>query len=308
MRAARIHGYNEPPVVEDTPLPEVGPGEVLVRVPAASLNPLDVKMQLGYMHEYFPAVFPYVIGTDLAGTIDQVGADVSDWKEGDNVLARVEPTSGGALAEYAVVPATHLVAIPEGLSFEHAAGLPTTAGTAWQALFEVGGLEKDQTILIHAGAGGVGSLAVQLAHAVGARVVSTASGGGVALVQRLGADQVIDYRAGDFAAEVSDVDLVLDTVGGDTQVRSVAVLRPGGSLIVTPQPPGEETTQAAKARDVKVEFVFHSSDAARLQKAADGVAADAEVVIDRVVPLDNLPAAFEHLAAGHAHGKVVLTP
>ena len=195
MKAARIHGYNAAPMLEDVPTPEINSTDVLVRVAAASLNPLDVKLQKGFMHDFFPLSFPYTLGTDLAGTIEKVGSDVAVWRQGDEIVARVDPTSGGALAEFAVVPASYLVKAPTSVPIEQAAGIGTAGGTAWQALFEVADLKKGQTILVHAGAGGVGSFAVQFARSAGARVIATASGDGIDIARRLGADQVIDGKS-----------------------------------------------------------------------------------------------------------------
>ena len=305
MKAARIHGYGGAPIVEDVTSPAIGVDEVLVRVAAAALNPLDTKMQTGAMHGFFPVEFPYTLGTDLAGTIEQVGSNVTGWRAGDRVVARTDPPKGGALAELAVVPASYLAKVPTSVAIEAAAGVPTAAGTAQQALFEVAGLRAGQSVLIHAGAGGVGSFAIQLARSAGARVIATASGDGLAIAQRLGADQVIDYRAQPFENLLSDVDVVLDTVGGDTQARSFGVLRRGGYLASTVAPPDEAL---ATAHGVSASFVFHQSDAARLSKLLDMVVAGKlEVRVDRIVPLEGLPDAFGYQASGRARGKIVLT-
>lgn len=306
MKAARIHAYGEDPEVEDVPVPEPGPGEVLVRIAAASLNPLDVKLQRGEAHDFFPvAAFPYVLGTDLAGTIESVGPDVTGWSVGDDVLARTDPQRGGALAELTVVPADYLVRVPEAIALTAAAGIPTAAATAWQALFELGDVTDGRHVLVHAGAGGVGSFAIQLAHSAGAVVSSTASGSGVEIARRLGADRVIDHHSEDFAGQLSGLDVVIDTVGGDTQERSFAVLRAGGALVSTVSPPDEEL---AKTHEVTAAFVFHTSDGDLLRKVVARVADGTEVLVDRMVPLDELNAAFTYLAAGHARGKILVTP
>ena len=166
-------------------------------------------------------------------------------------------------------------------------------------------LKPGQTILVHAGAGGVGSFAIQFARSAGARVIATASGDGIAVARRLGADRVIDYRAEDFASALSDVDLVLDTVGGETQQRSFAVLRSGGTLVSTVSPPDEAL---AKAHNVTGTFFPHASDAVRLAKVADEVDAGAELLIDRTLPLDSAEEAFTRQASGRARGKILLTP
>lgn len=305
MKAARIHSYNTAPSIDELATPEVGPDQVLVLVAAASLNPLDVKLQSGAMHGFFPLDFPYTIGTDLAGTISRVGSAVTGWSEGDKVVARVDPTSGGALAEFVAVPASYLVKAPTSISIEHAAGVPTTGGTAWQALFEIADLERGQTVLVHAGAGGVGSFAIQFARSAGARVIATASGDGIEIARRLGADQVIDYSAEDFVAKLSDMDVVLDTIGGETQQRSFDVLRSGGVLVSTVAPPDDAL---AKAHKVTASFVFHSSDADRLAKVVERVNGGTEVLVDRTTPLDQLDEAWARQASGRARGKILLTP
>ena len=305
MKAARIHGYGESPFVQDVFTPVIGAGEVLVRVAAAALNPLDTKMQTGAMHGFFPVEFPYTLGTDLAGTIEQVGTSVTAWRAGDRAVARTDPPKGGALAEFAVVPASYLAKAPTSVAIEQAAGVPTAAGTAQQALFEVAGLKAGQTVLIHAGAGGVGSFAIQLARNVGARVIATASGDGLDIARRLGADQVIDHKGEKFEDAVSDVDVVLDTVGGDTQARSFGVLRRGGYLASTVAPPDEAL---ATAHGVSASFVFHQSDAARLTNLLDMIdAGKLDILVDRTVPLHGLSDAFGYQASGRARGKIILT-
>lgn len=303
MKAVRIHAYEADPVVEEIPEPEIAPDEVLVRVAAAALNPLDVKLQRGYLHEMFPVEFPHVLGTDLAGTIDQLGAEVTDWSVGDPVVARLDPSRGGAVAELAAVPAAQLVSAPSAVPIEQAAGIPTTGGTAYQALIEMAELKAGQTVLVHAAAGGVGSFAVQLAHKAGARVIATASGTGLDIAWRLGADEVIDYTTEDFAATVTDVDLVLDPVGGETQQRSYSVLRDGGLLLAL-EPPD---LTGINGRDIKADFVIHMSNAERLRTVVEQVEDGTEVLIDRTVALDDFADGFAHQAAGHARGKILIT-
>ncbi|MDQ0996368.1 NADPH:quinone reductase-like Zn-dependent oxidoreductase [Phyllobacterium ifriqiyense] len=305
MKALRIRGYNAAPVIEDVDIPEIGPSEVLVRVTATSLNPLDVKMQLGYMDAFFPVSFPYILGTDLAGTIERTGSRATHWRSGDEVIARVDPGSGGALAEFVIVPSDYLVRAPSSISLTDAAGLATGAGTAWQALHEMADLRPGQTVLVHAGAGGVGSFAIQLARSAGARVIATASGAGLDMVRRLGADQVIDYRNENFAEKVSDVDVVLDPIGGETQQASYGVLRTGGRLLATASPPDGAL---AKAHNVTATFVFHSSDASRLAKIVKRVDEGAlKILVDSQVPLAGAVKAFEHQGSGRAKGKIIVS-
>ena len=305
MKAARIHGYNTAPTLEDIPTPEISPTDVLVRVAAAGLNPLDVKLRDAVMHHFFPLSFPYTVGTDLAGTIERVGSAVASWSEGEAIVARVDPTSGGALAEFAAVPAAYLVKAPTTVPLARAAGIGTAGATAWQALFEIADLRKGQTVLIHAGAGGVGSFAIQFARSAGARVIATASEGGIDIVRRLCADQVIDYKAGSFADKVCDVDVVLDTVGGETQQNSFGVLRAGGVLVSTVSPPDEAL---ANAHGVTGVFFPHMSDARRLAKVVERIDAGAKILVDRIVALSSIEEAFERQASGRARGKILLTP
>ncbi len=305
MKAARIHDYGAPLVLEEVPVLEIGPDEVLVRVKAVALNPLDVQLHSGRMHGFFPLAFPYTLGTDLAGTVERAGASATRWRGGEAVVARTDPKKGGALAEFAVVPAADLAAAPKGASLEEAAGLPTAAGTAWQALFEVADLQRGQTILVHAGAGGVGSFAIQLARNAGARVIATASGAGMEVARQLGADEVIDYRSERFEDRLSDLDVVLDTVRDDTQQRSFGVLRPGGALVSTTAPPDEAL---AKAHKISASFVFHKSDGSRLQKIVERIdAGTLKVLVDRTVPLEALDDAFRHQGSGRARGKIILS-
>jgi len=306
MMAARLHAYGDLNMVkmEEVVVPPLGARDVLIRVAAASVNPLDVKLVGGSLAGYFPLTFPYVLGTDLAGTIEQVGAAVSGWKAGDKVIGRADPVAGGAFAPLTVLPATHIAAAPASLPLEEAAALPTTAGTAWQALFETADLQRGQTVLIHAGAGGVGSCAIQLAHAAGARIIATASAGNLGLLRDLGADQTIDYRAGDFAAGLHGIDVVLDTVGGETQQRSFAVLRRGGKLVSIVSPPDEAT---AGQYGIDAAFVFHQTDASRFNELAGLCAAGKlKPVIDRKMRLGDARDALSYVATGRARGKVLL--
>lgn len=305
MKAVLIHGYDTAPILTEVARPVPGAGEVLVRVRAAALNPLDVKLRRGFMHQFFPLKFPYALGTDIAGEIEEIGRQVEGWRPGDHVIARLDPVAGGGAAQFAVVPSSQLVKAPATLGLEEAAGIPTAAGTAWQALFEIAALRRDQTILIHAGVGGVGSFAIQFARSVGAHVVATASGAGMEIARQLGADRIIDYRDEDFAATVSDLDVVLDTIGGETQQRSFGVLRAGGILIATSEPPDEAL---AKAHGVVATFVFHSCDAARLQQVVEAIEANRmKVLLDRKVALDGFETAFAHQASGRARGKIILS-
>ncbi|NTA40309.1 NADP-dependent oxidoreductase [Agrobacterium salinitolerans] len=305
MRQIILSGYEQNPVLQDVAVPEPTDGEVLVRIAAAALNPLDVKLQRGQVHAYFPLTFPSAMGTDLAGTIEKTGSLASRWRMGDRVMARLDPTKGGAFAEYAIVPEDQLVIGPKDLHFSNAAALPTAAGTAWQALVETADLQAGQSVLVHAGTGGVGSFAIQFARGLGARIIATASGDGVEMARELGADQVIDYRTEDFATKVSDIDVVLDTIGGETQQRSFDVLRSGGKLVSTVAPPDPALATAHK---VEGAFVFHASSAKRLSDLIKAIGAKGHsALIDGVFPIASFAEAFERQASGRARGKIILS-
>ncbi|MGW4718980.1 NADP-dependent oxidoreductase [Nocardia sp. NPDC004260] len=303
MKAIQISDYGERVVARDIPTPAIGPREVLVRVAGYAANPLDLKIVAGHMHDYFPVEFAYTLGTDLSGTIVAAGDDVNGWAAGNRVIARLDPSRGGAAAEYAVVPAAQLVRAPATVSLPLAAGLVTAAATAWQALTEVANVEPGQTVLVHGGAGGIGSFAVQFARDLGARVIATASGPGLGITDKLGAHQVIDYTTTDFTTVATEVDVVIDTIGGDTEIRSLEVLNPGGLLVATPMPPDVER---AATRGVRAEFVFHSSDPARLARVAEKIDSGTHILLDRMVPLTEATAALDYLDAGKAKGKVIL--
>jgi NADPH:quinone reductase-like Zn-dependent oxidoreductase len=305
MRQIILSGYEQTPILQDVASPAPNDGEVLVHIRAAALNPLDVKLQRGQMHPYFPLAFPSAMGTDLAGTIEKTGSLTSRWRAGDRVMARLDPTKGGAFADYAIVPENQLALVPDSLNFNSAAGLPTAAGTAWQALVEMADLQADQTVLVHAGAGGVGSFAIPFARSLGARVIATASGDGVEIARDLGADQVIDYRSEEFSRKVADIDVVLDTIGGETQQRSFEVLRSGGKLLSTVSPPDQALAAAHK---VDGGFVFHTSNAKRLSDLVKAVGAKGQsVLIDGVFPITSFAQAFERQASGRARGKIILS-
>jgi NADPH:quinone reductase-like Zn-dependent oxidoreductase len=305
MKAARIRDYAVAPVIEELPIPEIGADEVLVRVKAVGLNPLDVLLLGGKRREVFPLPFPYTLGTDLAGTVERAGSLAARWRQGDPILARLDPIRGGALADFAVVPAAQVTAAPSTIPLEDAAGLPTAAGTAWQALFEIAKTRCGQTVLVHAGAGGVGSFAIQLARIAGARVIATASGSGIELAHQLGADQVIDYRNERFWDQLSDIDVVIDTIGGETQQRSFDVLRGGGTLVATASPPDDSL---AKAHNVTAVRIFHKSDGSRLGLLSGLIDnGSLRVLIDRKVPRADLGDALAHQSSGRAHGKIIVT-
>lgn len=306
MKAARIHAYGTIAdiLIEDMPDPAPGLDDVLIRVEAAALNPLENKLIAGYLKGFFPLAFPYTLGTDLAGTVVATGRLVATVKPGDRVIARTDPTVGGAFAELAAVPARLVVPVPRNVPLVSLAGLPTAAASAWQALFEAAAIQPGQSVLVHAGAGGVGSFAVQLARLAGADVTATASAANLDLVRSLGAEEVIDYRSQDFATVVKAVDLVIDTIGGETLERSLGIIRPGGKLVGLSAP---FDTEAAKARGIDAQFLFHQSDAGRLAAVA-ALVADGRLqsIIGKEFALSDAALALQLLSKGSARGKTLL--
>jgi NADPH:quinone reductase-like Zn-dependent oxidoreductase len=307
MKAVRIHAYGGTDVLtyEDAPRPNVGPGEVLIRVHATTVNPFDCAVRAGYMAGYFTYSLPLILGTDVSGIVEEVGAGVTNVAPGDSVYTRAGVTCDGAYAEYVVVPAADVAAKPKSLDHIHAAAIPHVILTAWQALFETAKLEQGQTVLIHGAAGGVGHVAVQLARLRGAKVIGTASVN-FDFLGELGVDQAINYSTTPFDTVVRDVDVVLDTIGGDTQQRSWTVLKPGGILISTVQPPAEET---AAAHNVRQQFIASAPPIGKvLTEVATMIdAGQIKPEVSRVLPLHDIRKAHELSEGRHIRGKIVLS-
>lgn len=303
MRAVRFHDYGAPSVlvVDDVERPDPQEDEVLVRVRAAGVNPIDWKYRAGYLKDFMPLALPHTLGFDVAGTVDRVGAGVSDFSPGDDVFGR----GAGAYAEYAIVPVSALAHKPASVSFEQAATLPIGGVTAWAALFDTAKLEAGQRILVLGGAGGVGSLAVQLAHWKGAHVITTTSAGNADHVRSLGADEVIDYTTTRFEEVVRDVAVVVDTVGGEGTDRSWSVLKTGGILVVVAGMPEPEK---AAAHGVRTSGVQHPGTVRPvLEKLAELVVSG--VLTPQLGPVFALAdAAAAHAAGepGHGRGRIVL--
>ncbi len=296
MRAVVARVAGGPDVLElvevDRPAP--GPVEVLVRVHAAGVNPTDWKARA--RGGTLSGAGPFVPGFDVAGVVEAVGPGVRMYAPGDEVLGMpLFPKPAGAYAEYVVAPPRHFVRKPAGLDFVAAAGLPLAGLTAWQSLVDFADVQPGQRVLIHAAAGGVGHLAVQIAKARGAHVIGTASAAKHDFVRGLGADEVIDYTAVDFAAILSDVDVVLDTIGGDYGDRSRSVLREGGVYI-------------ALTPDRMADFLLVEPDHAGLLALVDLVERGLlAVTVDSTFPLAEAAGAHERGETGRARGKIVLT-
>lgn len=306
MKAARIHAYGAADQIriEDAPMPAIGPDDVLIRAVAASVNPVDWKIRRGYLAKMLPYDMPLTLGWDVSGIVEAVGPDVTTFKPGDAVYSRPDIRRNGTYAEYVAVRAREVALKPATISHVEAASLPLVSITAWEALITAAGMQPGQRVLIHAGAGGVGSIAIQLAKARGALVTATASAGKAALVRSLGADEVVDYRDPAAFAAARDMDIVFDTIGGDTQDASWAMLKPGGFLVSITTPPNPER---AAAEGKRAGFVFIDPNAAILRDLATLVD-DGRIrpLIGGEYRLDHAARAQETSETGRTTGKIVL--
>lgn len=306
MKAVRIHNYGglEALQYEDAPKPKPAPGEVLIRVHAAGVNPADWKVREGHLKQLVQNKFPLILGWELSGLVEEVGPGVSQFKKDDEVFSKPDTSRDGAYAEYIVVRESEVALKPKSLHHVYAAAVPLAGLTAWQALLDVAQLKPGQRMLIHGGSGGVGHFAVQLARWKGAYVVATASTKNQELLCRLGAHETIDYTKQRFEDVADKIDIVLDTIGGDTQERSWKVLKKGGLLASIVQPPDAE-----KAREfgVRGEFVRSQPNAEELAEIAALIdAGSLKVVLDRILPLSEARRAHKLSQGGHSRGKIVL--
>ena len=330
MKASFVRRYGGNDVIEygDVPKPQPGAGQLLVKVHAAGVNPVDYKIRDGAMKMLVPMPFPLVLGSEFSGVVEQVGAGVSEFRPGDAVFARMAIRHIGAYAEYAVVDAVHAARKPARLSHAEAAAVPLAALTAWQALFERGGLKAGQTVLIHGGSGGVGTFAIQMARHIGAKVATTVGTRNAMLVRSLGANIVIDYKSQRFEDCVRDCDLVLDTQGGDIQRRSFSVLKRGGTLVSIAGMPDRQVAKSFKLNPIlgwlfhfmnrksrglarvsgtRFEYLFMQPSGEQLRKIA--ALLDSEKIrpiVDKIFSLAQTDAALAYCEAGHASGKVVV--
>ena len=306
MKAVCIYSYGGPGVLvyEDVPCPHPGPGEVLIRVHAAGINPVDWKIREGHLKEMLHHTLPLVLGWDVSGVVETVGSGVLRMKVADEVYSRPDIMRDGAYAEFIVIRESEVAPKPKTIDHVHAAALPLAGLTAWQSLIDAGGLVAGQRVLIHAAAGGVGSLAVQLAKSRGAHVIGTSSARHHAFLRELGVDQVVDYTAARFEEVVEQVDLIFDTIGGETQDRSWIVLKPGGILVSIVSPP---SALIAESHGVRQAFVFSQPNAAQLHEIAKLVdEGKLKAIVSTVLPLAEAKQAQTLSEKGHTRGKIVL--
>ncbi len=331
MKAAFIdrYGSNEVVRVGDLAVPAMGDADLLVRVHAASVNPVDIKTRDGKLKTLLKYRFPLVLGNDLAGVVSDVGARVTRFKKGDAVYARVDKNRIGTFAEFAAVREGAAAVKPTTMTFEEAASRPLVALTAWQALVEIGKLGANQRVLIHAGSGGVGSIAIQLARHLGATVLTTVGQRNVELVKRLGASVAIDYRRERFEEVAKDCDVVLDSAGGDTLVKCFECVKPGGVVVSinssTPSPAfarswglnpilvfairvlSRKATAAAREHQARYEYFFVRADGEQLKEITRLVESGAiQPVVDKIFPLEHVRDALAYSESGSATGKVVI--
>ncbi len=306
MKAVQIHTYGGPEVLsyDDVHRPRPGKGEILVRVCAAGVNPIDWKVRQGYFKNMVNYKLPLILGWDFSGVVHADGYMDSRFKIGDKVYGRADITRNGTYAEYLVVRESEIAFKPKSINHIHAAAIPIAGLTAWQSLFDIAALSAGQKVLIHAAAGGVGSFAVQLAKWNHAYVIGTASNLNKDFVLALGADEVIDYQATRFEDVVSDVDVVLDTVGGDTQKRSWKVLRKNGILVSIVSSPAVEDAVEYGMRRAYVRGQANPAQLHELAKLVDE--GKIRPVVEIVLPLSEARRAHQLIEAGHVRGKIVL--
>jgi len=288
--------------VDDLPMPEPHDDEVVLKVHAASVNPIDWKMRSGQTG-ITEDKLPIVLGRDVSGTVETCGPAVHTLKKGDPIYATLGRGRGG-YAEYVVVKAVEAAAKPNSLNHIQAAAVPLAALTAWQGLFDQGGLQAGERVLIHGGAGGVGHFAIQFAKAKGAFVATTVSGQDIDFVKGLGADQAIDYKTQRFEDEVKDIDLVFDLIGGETQERSWAVLKDGGRMVSTLAQPSEEKARQHNARAVVYRAEPNSAELGEITRLID----EGKVcpMVQATFPLAEAGKAQQKLEQEHTQGKIVL--
>lgn len=299
LRVVRVHRYGGPEQLklEEQPRPVPQEGEVLLRVYAAGVNPIDWKIRQGLMQDFFPMTFPYTPGMDVAGVVEDIGPGITTLEIGQAVFGR---STKGAYAEYITTSEKGLVPMPTTVSFAEAATIPTGATTAWQALFDEGNLQVGQRVLMVGAAGGVGLFAVQLAKWKGAQVIGTASTANLEFVRSLGADQVVDYTTTALESVVQEVDLVVDGVGGESLLTSLKIIRRGGTLISLAENPPQ-------ARGIRATMIAARTERAPLQTVARLIdEGHLKVTIGKIFPLSEVQQAHEFSQSGHGRGRIVL--
>jgi NADPH:quinone reductase-like Zn-dependent oxidoreductase len=306
MKAVVIHKYGGPEVLkyEDVARPEPQADQILVRVIAAGVNPVDGMIRSGMFAKEGNRAFPIILGGDVAGIVEKVGSKITKFKAGDPVFAYISLDNSGGYAQYALVTEREAALKPKSLTYVEAAAVPIVAMTAWQALVDTAKLTAGQTVLIHGGSGGVGSFAIQIAKARGAKVIATASTANQDFLKQLGADVPIDYTKQKFEDVAKDVDVVLDSIGKDTLARSYGVVKKGGIIVSIVARPKESELEKHSIRGIALSVEPNSEGLAEIGKLIDDK--KIKVVVSQTFPLLEAMKAQEQVATGHTRGKIVL--
>ena len=306
MKAVVMHEHGGPEVLkyEDIPRPEPNDDEVLVRVMAAGVNPVDTYARQGMRSKRGPLEHPMILGYDIAGVVEKAGANVKSFKPGDAVYAYLSVPRGGGYAQYAIAKPEEMARKAKNIDFEKAAAVPLAATTAWQALVETAKIEPGLTVLIHGGSGGVGSFAVQIAKARGAKVIATASTANQDLLKQLGVDEPIDYTKTKFEDVVKDVDVVLNAVRGDTLSRSYGVVKKGGIIVsITDEP---DAAECAK-HGIRCTRMMAHPDAKVLEELTKLIEANKITpIVSQTFPLTDVAKAHQQIETHHTRGKIVI--
>ncbi|WP_244088137.1 NADP-dependent oxidoreductase [Companilactobacillus sp. RD055328] len=311
MQAVVINHYGDESTLEmaTLPIPEITDSQVLVEVKATSINPIDWKLREGHLQQMFDWEFPIVLGWDVAGIIKEVGSKVTDWKIGDEVFARPDTTRNGTYAQFTAVDTSLLAHKPNNISFEEAAAVPLASETAYQALFTHGHLQPNETVLIQAGSGGVGTYAIQLAKAHGAHVITTTSQSHFELVTDLGADEIVDYRNEKITDKLKNIDLVIDTLGGANQEEAFSVLNPKTGRQISIVGESKNTQDIIKDTNLQFTGIWLQPNGDNLQEIANLMSEDkVKSIIDSVFPFskDGIVKAHQLSATNHSTGKVII--
>ncbi len=305
MRAIRINQYGGPVEMglEKIAIPEPSEGEVLIKISAAGVNPIDWKIREGYLAEIIPHTLPLTLGWDFAGEIASLGKNVEKWGIGDAVYGSPSFSKNGAYAEYIVVSEDEIAAKPKTLSYQKSAAVPLVTLTAWQALKDISAVKQGDRVLIHAGSGGVGIAAIQLAKHAGATVYTTSSTRNIEFLKELGADEVIDYTQEDFS-KLENLDIVFDTIGGEVLEKSWATLKKGAILVSVAEVPSEKL--AAKY-EVRASFCFVQANPEQLSNISNLIdSGNIKVEVESVYRLEDIAQAHEKSESGHTRGKIVI--
>ncbi|HHT7189705.1 TPA: NADP-dependent oxidoreductase [Bacillus cereus] len=329
MRAMVIDKYGKVPMrMIEVPTPEINENEVLAEIHAASINPIDFKIRDGKVKMLLKYDMPLILGNDFSGVIVKVGAKVTRFKVGDEIYARPRKNKIGTFAEYIAIHEDDIALKPKNLSFEEAASIPLVGLTSYQALHDIMQLQKGQKILIHAGSGGVGTFAIQLAKIMGATVATTASEAGANLVKSLGADEIINYKTEKFEDILTNYDAVFDTIGGTTLEKSFNIIKSGGNIVSVSGMPNarfgkefgsgffktflfslasKKLTALEKKHNAQYSFLFMKPSGDQLRIIANYIeAGKIKPIIDRVFPFEDAQKAMEYSEAGRAKGKIIV--